>query len=259
MASKEVCRSFATRGKCKFGDSCKFLHVALPVQQHTQDRDSLAAGGGESGEDGGCGAGETRRAEEMAAKEFAAGKWDVSWQVSGLPGCVEADVEDAFQRAMPLPPGFGFVASMHARGGNSAAPYAFVAVQGAASWEEIIGGGKADAQMLSNGVTVNGKLCAVRRRKSSKRDRLLALEKANEAKEAARRKAAAKRPAWSHSMLERFPQRASTLDKVAKVGELPTELKDLVDVYLASALPREAALALRLVWERHPTALRVKV
>jgi hypothetical protein len=203
--------------------------------------------------------GENRRGEELAATEFAAGKWDVSWQVSGLPGCVEADVEDAFQRAMPLPPGFGFVASMHARGGNSAAPYAFVAVQGAGPWKEIIGGDKADAQMLSSGVTVNGKPCSVRRRKSSKRDRLVALEKANGAKEAARRKAAAKRPAWSHSMLERFPQRASTLDKVAKVGELPTELKDLVDVYLASALPREAALALRLVWERHPTALRVKV
>lgn len=249
MASQEVCRSFATRGKCKFGDSCKFQHVACPPP--TLDPDILAATG-EGGGPGGCGAREIK-------KEAVAGKWDVSWQVSGLPECAEADVEGAFQMAMPLPPGLRFVASLHARGGNATAPYAFIAVHGTGSWRKIVGSDEADARMLSSGVTVRGKHCLVRRRKSSRRDRLVALEKANEQKEAARRKAAARRPAWSHNMLERFPQRASTLDKVAKVGELPKELIDLVDIYLGSALPREAALAMRLVWERHPAALRVKV
>lgn len=46
--------------------------------------------------------------------------------------------------------------------------------------------------------------------------------------------------------------------QIAKVGELSPELVELAKLYLKCVLSAEAASALRMVWERHPSSLRVK-
>lgn len=182
----EPCRAFI-RGKCRFGDACRFLHRPVLGQD--------VQGGWGVGVDG------------AAASE----RWGISWHVSDLPACSEEDLIEAFQAIMCLPSGCTFTAHLHGRGGNAAAPYAFVSVEGGSSAGD--GGVKEDAQILADGVRICGKKCSVRRRKSSRKARLDDLDRCRTAKEAAIRKATERRPAWDHEMLSQFPRRASTLDK----------------------------------------------
>ena len=172
-----------------------------------------------------------------------------SWHVSGLPAGVAAeDVSHAFGAAMP---GGGFEAVLHARGGNTSSPYAHVTAAHADGEHD-------DAGLLANGIAICGVRCSVRRRRESKQDRVAEQNRRLMAKRTAEDKRATRRSPWSPENLDLFPRRGSTLDQHAQVAAQPPHLLAMISMYLSSSVSHEVEAAMRRVWERHPTSLRVK-
>ena len=127
-----ICLSFRNTGHCRYGDKCKFQHVS---------------------------------GEPIASLP--------SWIVSNLPPHVTAhEVSLAFMSVMPLETvetasvgdvaksACGYETVLHARGGNAARPFAHVTAGR--------GGVEQDASILTNGITIRGTVCSVKRRRESK-------------------------------------------------------------------------------------------
>ena len=181
----------------------------------------------------------------------------------GLPaGATAEDVSTAFSSALsaasrevvgtessPQQP-CGLETVLHARGGNATSPYAHVT---AAQSETPLH----DASLLANGISVCGVLCHVKRRRESKNDRVAEQNRRLAAKRAAEAKREERRPVWKPENLALFPARGSTLDQHAQVAAQPPNLQAIISTYLSS-FSNEVAEALKRVWQKYPTSLRVK-
>ena len=214
-----ICLSFRNTGRCRWGENCKFEHVS---------------------------------GDPIASLQ--------SWTVSGLPADATAEnVSVAFAsvlqaacapEAAATELGCGFETVLHARGGNAKSPYAHVtAAQSGAPLH--------DEGLLSKGVEVRGVLCSVRRRRESKNDRIAAQGRCLAAKRAAEVQREQRQPVWNLEKLAMFPARGSTLDQHAQVASQPPHLQEMISMYLSS-FSQEVAEAMKRVWEKYPTSLRVK-
>jgi hypothetical protein len=251
-----ICLAFRNTGSCRFGDECKYAHISgepIPFLP--------------------------------------------SWLVSNIPPCAVAhDVSLAFVAAMGMPPSAtdssavtatsqseeagrkglhtaevapselkarnarAYETVLHARGGNSARPYAHVTA--------AYSGVHSDAGILENGIVICGVVCAVKRRREAKRERVANEAKRMAEKQALKARQEARRGGWKSDFLSLYPSRGSTLDQHAQVSSLEPDLQKKIELYLLSSFSRlrggggdgaEAVLrAFKSLWETCDTALRVK-
>ena len=179
--------------------------------------------------------------------------WQVSYPVAAV-GATADEVADAFRAAVPAAATVHLAVDVRNRGGYAFHPHAFVTWSPPVAQRVVVdasgspghsgGPGHAhaaappatpaattdadvgltppvfdEAALLANGMTLLGQLCRVKRRRTSRKDRLrdIAVETAAVTAAAAAREAA--RPAWRpDEMLGRFKMRESTLDHHVQVS-----------------------------------------
>ncbi|GMI06484.1 hypothetical protein TrRE_jg2182 [Triparma retinervis] len=200
-----------------------------------------------------------------------------SWQISVPSTATSSAIQSAIQSAMEDKFEFskselGLKTQIFNEGGYASAPFAFV--EPFFTKLDSRNDTRNDTRNIEppddmynalcvSGLTINGVTCKVKMRRPSKRER----QEKGRAKEAAKKAKddSIPSPGWKPEMLAKFKMRAHTLDQQQMVGNLSSELKDVVLEYLRYNFPSKSGESLSLViqaltkiWSDHPLSLRVK-